>query len=506
MRGLDHAAIRLGATATLGAVVALAALPGPGTLAVSEPAQLPTCAELSSSAAPDGEISSPWEAVLDTEGAVTGHRLTLRQGDAEHRLRVGRRGFRVRTDDARLLIGQRGDQGTRLTMIDTARACRLWSRGVDHLLFPRHDRASGVVHFTAHRPDSGEYEATHVLGLESGRTEAVLDEGCLENCLPGDGPIEAAALTAARAVRPTPSFTAGGWSKDRKLSYRWQAGAVPPSWARNALKNGATDARRTAIARSPHFAYEPSGANAVSYSANLAGFCGVAAIACAGRAMPHDWGVWIRPHGTDFAWGTLRWCQKTSSSSRCFDLRRVMLHELGHIVGLNHPSTAGFTLAAADSVMQAITPSRPHAGSSRHAFGRCDVATLQELYDTPDNKTAISTCNDVATRISLSASRWSIAKGASVKLVATLTVADQRTAGQLAANPLNGRSVKLKYRPAGSDDAWKTVWMRPTYKQGRYDVTLKPGATWEFKAVFAKPATEGLRYSRSEVKKVKVTR
>jgi hypothetical protein len=504
MRGPHHARIRHVSIIALGGALALAAGSGASTLAVGEPAQLPACGELSGSAAADGRITSPWEAVLDEEGVVTGHQLTLKHAGAEHRLRTDRLGFTVLAGRDRLLIGQRREHGTRLHLIDTARACRTWSREIGRLLYPLQDEASDVVRFTAHRPDSRRYEATHVLELEGGRTEAVLDEGCLDNCLPGDGDIGEAALTAARAIKPTPNFLAGGWGQDRKLTFRWKSGAVPPSWARTPLRNGAVDATMSSSSRSPRFVYSGSGANAVSYSGTMAGFCGSAAIACAGRNMPNYWGVWIRPYGTDFSWGTLRWCQKTSAASRCFDIRRVMLHELGHIVGLTHPSSAGFTLAPSDSVMQAITPSRPSPGSSRHAFGRCDVATLQELYDTPDNKTSISTCNDVATTISLSASRWAIDKGDAVKLVATLEVADQSAYRHLAANPLNGRSVKLKYRRAGSDDAWKTVWMRATYKQGRYDVTLTPSATWEFKAVFVSPSNEGLRYSRSPIKKVKV--
>ena len=504
MPGPHHARIRHVSIIALGGALALAAGSGASTLAAGDSAQLPACGELGGSAAVDGRITSPWEAVLDKEGVVTGHQLTLEHAGAEHRLRMGRRSFTVRAGHDRLLIGQRQERGTRLHLIDTARACRTWTREVGRLLYPLQDQASDVVRFTAHEPDSRRYEATHVLELEGGRTQAVLDEPCLENCLPGDGPISEAALTAAKAVKPTPNFAAGGWGQDRALTFRWKSGAVPPSWARTPLKKGADDATRSSSSRSPRFTHSGSGANAIAYSGTMAGFCGSAAIACAGRDMPSYWGVWIRPHGTDFSWGTLRWCQKNSSSSRCFDIRRVLLHELGHIAGLTHPSSAGFTLAPGDSVMQAITPSRPRPGSSRHAFGRCDVATLQELYDTPDNKTRISTCNDVATTVSLRASAWTIARGASVKLVATLQVADKGAYRQLAANPLNGRSVKLKYRRAGSDDAWKTVWMRATYKQGRYDATLQPGATWEFKAVFASPADEGLRYSRSQVKKVKV--
>ncbi len=114
--------------------------------------------------------------------------------------------------------------------------------------------------------------------------------------------------------------------------------------------------------------------------------------------MPTFWSVWLRPHGTEFSWGFLRWCQKDSGAG-CFDIRRVVIHELGHVIGLNHPSSEGFRLEANETVMHAITPARPSPGSSRHAFGRCDVATLQELYGTPDSHTAISTCNDVATRL-----------------------------------------------------------------------------------------------------------
>ncbi|MEX1295976.1 MAG: hypothetical protein AB1Z67_07380 [Candidatus Limnocylindrales bacterium] len=491
----------------LASALAVVALPGAsahGSVA-GDPAALPGCAELEGAASESGEVTSPWEAVLDDEGAVTGHRLTLRHEGVEHRLRTGRRGFAVHVGPDRLLIGQRGAGDTRLDMIDTSRVCRLWTRRAARLLHPGPGAAAGTLRLTAHAGGSGRYLGTHVLDPESGETQAVVEEPCLENCHPNDGDISAAALSAAVAVRPTPNFGAGGWPEDERLTYRWKSGAVPPSWAKRPLKAGALDASRSSSARSPEFAYDDGAANAVAYSGTLAGFCGSAAIACAGRAMPSWWGVWIRAHGTDFSWGTLRWCQKTSSSAGCFDLRRVMLHELGHIAGLDHPSSAGFRLAAPDSVMQAITPMRPHAGASRHAFGRCDVATLQELYDTPDNKTSVSTCNDVATKVSLSASRWTVARGGSVKLVATLEVADQSAYRKLAANPLNGRSVKLKYRRAGSDDAWKTVWMRSTYRQGRYEATLTPSATWELKAVFSRPDDEGLRYSRSQSKKVKVT-
>ena len=44
-------------------------------------------------------------------------------------------------------------------------------------------------------------------------------------------------------------------------------------------------------------------------------------------------------------WGALRWCQKTGASSGCFDVRRVMLHELGHGLGLQINAGHGLNLA-----------------------------------------------------------------------------------------------------------------------------------------------------------------
>ena len=506
MRGPDHVRIRHIAAIALGSAMAVASAPSAAVVAGEDVATLPRCAGLETSSAVDQEVVSPWETELDGDGAVTGHRLTLRGDGREQRLHTGRRGFMVRVGADRLLIGERLDAGTRLDMIDTAEACRLWTRQSDRLLYPARDRAAGTISLTAHDRDSRGYEGTYVLDAATGETQVVVQATCVENCLPNDGGVGVAALQPAGAPRPTPNFAGGAWPKGKALTYHWKSDAVPPAWAWSPLQSGADDATRTSISSSPRFIYRSDGANSVAYTGSLPSFCSSAAIACARRSMPSYWGVWIRPHGTDLPWGTLRWCQKTSSASGCLDIRRVILHELGHIAGLDHPSSAGFTLSVNDSVMQGITPMRPQAGASRHAYGRCDVATLQELYDTPDNKTAISTCNDVATRVTLAASSSSVRRGSTVKLTATLNVTGNSAFRQLAGNPLNGRTVALKYRRAGSADAWSTVWMRSLYSGGRYEVAITPGATWEFKAVFPHPPSEGLRFSSSDKVRVKVTR
>ncbi len=66
------------------------------------------------------------------------------------------------------------------------------------------------------------------------------------------------------------------------------------------------------------------------------------------------------------------------------------------------------------------------------------------------------------------------------------------------------RSSRRLANGASSGDAWTTVWMKAHSTPGRYDVQLKPSTSWEFKAAFPAPADEGLRYSRSEIVKVKV--
>lgn len=505
MRGPIHVPSR----PQLGLVVAVAMLasaaPAAATGEGRDPQELPSCAEEQVRTERDGRVLRPWAVDLDEDGAVTGYSLVLGIGDQEMPLHLGRRAFSADLGPGRVLLGERDDEGTSLHLLDTRRGCRLWSRTLGRQLYlERGTPGNARLRFDAVDRGTRSFRGRLLLDPETGDSEGLIDGECIETCVPHDGDVSLAALAAPGPAQPVPSFAAGGWPVDKRLTFRWRAGGVPPAWARPPMMDAATDATSTSKARSPRFVYRSDAANAISYGGTMPAYCGINGIACAGRAMPSTWGAWIRPHGTDYAWGTLRWCQKTSSSQGCFDIRRVLLHELGHIAGLTHPSSAGFTLAATETVMHAITPARPRTGASRHSFGRCDVATLQELYDTPDNRTPISSCNDVVTRLTLDASRTVVSSGGSVKLTAQLRVDGRAAYGKLANDYLNARSVKLKYRRAGSEEAWRTAWMKPTYAYGRYQLTIAPTATWEFKAVFPRPSDEGLRYSRSAIVRVKV--
>lgn len=490
--------------AALAATLVLTSLPAGSVVGESPGESLPDCRDLPSPP-PAAEVIAPWQVVLDEAGVVTEHRLTLRRQEETVTLRVGRRGFAIPGAPGRLLVGERSSGGTTLLMLDTDHGCRLWSRSLDRLAFDASRPADGpLVRLDVHDPLTRWYEGQALLDAESGRTEAMIDGVCSTSCEPNDGTVSPADLAPAGAARPVPAFPAGGWPRDTLLPFGWQNGALPPDWARTPLLNGAADTSSTSASRSPSFVFRSGAPDTVRYTPAFPTFCRYG-IACASRDMPEVWAVWLRPHGTDFSWGTLRWCQREDSSG-CFDLRRVMIHELGHVTGLDHPSSAGFTLDAEETVMHAITPARPSPGSTRHAFGRCDIATLQELYDVPTNTTPISTCNDVATELTLSASSTAVVPGQSVRLRAELRVPGLDSLGLLGGNPLNGRSVKLKYRRAGSSDPWTTLWMAPLGTGGAYDLTIAPQATWEYQATFPAPVDEGLRFSASETLKVRLNK
>lgn len=497
-----HLRVRSRRLHCIGLAIGMIAAVLPVNAAMANVFDLPDCPAFSPADAEAGHVVEPWRVLLDEDGAVTGHRMTLRRHGREITIRGGRRAFAVDVGPSRVLLGERSEEGTSLSMLDTDRGCIIWTRDIGTLAYALDGRFTDELRMTLHEPGSRAYRGTLVLDTETGATAAMIDDECTTACAPNDGEVPPASFGPAAFARPVPPFAAGAWAKDKSLPFKWGAGDVPPDWAKGALKSGADDASRTSDARSPDFDYRSGASNAIYYTGQLPSFCG-AAIACAGRNKPASWwGVWIKPHGSDFSWGTLRWCQKSQAGS-CFDIRRVVLHELGHVAGLNHPESAGFRLQPYDTVMHSITPANSKPGGTRHAFGRCDVATLQELYDVPANTVRIATCNDVITRLSLAANRGAIDAGDSVTLRASLVIADRSAYGELADNPLNQRSVKLKYRRAGSAADWSTAWMRPG-NSGSYDLVIKPSDTWEFKATFPTPDDEGLQFSRSEVVEVRV--
>jgi len=311
-----------------------------------------------------------------------------------------------------------------------------------------------------------------------------------------------AALLAPAAVRvtahsPTPLIGWPTWNQDQVIRYRWMAGEVPPTAMQTAIKAGAIDSNESKYSRAPTFLYDPAGSSTVEYGTSV--FCGLNGLACAdGGNAPSTFRVAFREHGHRFDWGTLRWCQMLNPvTDGCYDVENIMLDELGHVLGLGHHVNYGNESDYGDSVVQTVSRARPRQYWNEHDFGRCDIATLQTRYDMTSWFAGYSTCLDLAVNLGLTASATTVSSGTQVTFSAALVVADNAGDGRLSGNPVSSRTVHLQRRVKGTT-TWTSIGQMPAGTgAGTYVLRITPAATYEWRAVFPEPATEGLRGASS---------
>ncbi len=190
---------------------------------------LPDCADVEATTPGEVEITTPWQAVLDRDGVVVEHRMTLRRRGTDITLRTGRRGFAAPVSESRVLVGERSETGTTLTMVDTARACRVWGRELDRLAYDVSiSSTAGELELEIHDPQTHWFDGLLVLDAEQGATEALIDGQCSASCYPNDGELDPAAFGPVVTARPVPAFSAGGWPRDTSLAFGWQSGEAPP--------------------------------------------------------------------------------------------------------------------------------------------------------------------------------------------------------------------------------------------------------------------------------------
>ncbi|HVL53170.1 MAG TPA: hypothetical protein VM344_02815 [Vitreimonas sp.] len=309
----------------------------------------------------------------------------------------------------------------------------------------------------------------------------------------------------ATAHSPDPLIGWPAWNQDQVVRYRWMAGEVPPSRMQTAIKAGAADSNATKGSRAATFVYDAAGTSTVEYGVDV--FCGVNGLACAdGSKAPKTFRVAFRPHGHRFDWGQLRWCQMLDEiANGCFDVENITLDELGHVLGLGHHANYADESDYGDSVVQTVSRARPKTFWDAHAYGRCDVATLQTRYDMTNWGALYSTCLDLAVTLTLSASATSIRAGTTITFTANLRVADNPGDGRLTDNPISGRVVYLQRRPVGATTWTSMGQMAAGSTAGTYTLNQSPTATYEWRAVFPKPGNEGLRARNSTVVKVSVS-
>jgi hypothetical protein len=321
-------------------------------------------------------------------------------------------------------------------------------------------------------------------------------------CIVGAVIVLLVAAAGVTAHGPDPVFS-GRWNQNQSLAFSWRSGAVPGSVYQAAIKAAAADASTTRGSQAATFGYAAGASSLIGYGVGAT--CGVNGLACFSRNAPTSFTMWMREQGHQFDWGSLRWCQAyTTWPDGCFDVENIMLDEFGHVEILDHHLNFSSEPDYGDAVVQALSRAKPKTGWNAHAFGRCDVASLQLQYDMQGWGARYSTCLNLATTLALTASPAAIAKGGTTTLTATLKVADVSSYVRLALNPVSLRSVSLQRRAAGTT-TWTTVGtMANGSGSGTYMMSLSLQARTEFRAVFAKPSSEGLQGATSPIVAVAV--
>jgi hypothetical protein len=312
------------------------------------------------------------------------------------------------------------------------------------------------------------------------------------------------AAGAASAHGPDPALSGGGFSQNEVLKFRWRAGSEPTAAIKTAIKAAAADANASRASKAATFTYDAGGASPIGYGAGAT--CGVNGIACFTRDVPDDFTMWFREQGHVFDWGTMKWCEAYDvAPSGCYSAETVALDEFGHVEGLGHHDNYASDSDYGDAVVQAYSRTKPSAGWNADAFGRCDVARLQIIYDVPLASSKYSTCLDMSTVLTITASPTLIVVGNSTTLVATLKIVDLDAYGRIGGNAVSGRTVTLQRRAVGTT-TWISVGTMPSGSSvGTYVLAQWPGGSTEYRAVFSTPSNEGINGDSSPAVRVDVS-
>jgi hypothetical protein len=308
----------------------------------------------------------------------------------------------------------------------------------------------------------------------------------------------AVATTPVAAHGPDPILGGGLFAQNKVLQYRWTSSGTPPLDMKLAIHAARDDSNASRKSKSPTFDYDTGASNVIYYGSTVP--CGTNGLACFRRDTPDWFGMWFRPNGTRFDWGTLRWCELSGSPDGCYDAENIALDEFGHVLVLDHHDNFNDDSDYKDAVVQTYSRTKPRAGYNAHSYGRCDVAALQQAYDIQTYTTLYSTCFDVPTVVTLSASATSVKAGTMVTFTSTLTSAGT---GRLSNNPMNGRTVVLQQR---TSSGWSDViTMAGTSTNGRYRTSLTARSTQDYRALFRGPSNEGVETDGSPALTVTVS-
>ena len=305
---------------------------------------------------------------------------------------------------------------------------------------------------------------------------------------------------------PNPLLGTGTrWDKDQVVGYMWHPGGVPPAWATAEIEAAAEDVSQSKNSRAATFVRVSNADSRIYYG--LVVPCSSYGIACMNRTgVPDSFqGMWFRPQGWEFDWGTLRWCQAPNQMTNgCYDVENVALDEFGHIELLGHHVNYDDERDFTDSVVQFAARNRPKEGWNQHVFGPCDVARLQLEYSRVSSADPVSSCLNLATSLSISGPS-SVGTGGLVRITGTLRIASASAARELSGDALSGRVVTLQKKALGSS-SWTTVGsLTPNATAGSYGVTITVNSTADYRLQYDSPSSEGLQNANSSALRITAT-
>jgi hypothetical protein len=309
------------------------------------------------------------------------------------------------------------------------------------------------------------------------------------------------------AAAPTPSNGTRSWAKNAVTTYRFDSSVV--AWMKPYIQDVLDVQWESATTNnSAHvdFSYSAAGAGTIK----VADSTGLAAcdtvtywLGCADGSNHSAWKIWLRKTPSH------PWCQ-VSNVTGCYDLERVLIHEVGHIGGYLGHNVADTNYL--DTVMTVAPPKKGVSGYNIHHLQRCDEATMQLLYDVKSISGPYADCfADIAgsgttgllPTLTSNGDGLGDCYGVMVPVSGRLAIKSTTSYQELSGNALAGRVVSFDRRVAGTttwttDVATTTTTTGATgnnWTEGFSGSGTGPSVTYEFRAHFAGEAGVDAGYS-----------
>jgi len=320
--------------------------------------------------------------------------------------------------------------------------------------------------------------------------------------------------TAVSVSAHAPTIGSSKYLADATILFYWaSAPAAPPSWLKTATDLAAgTDwpSSFNVHANTPRFQKDSANpVGVIEYQARANSSCdpGFVWDACTdyyNTSGTTDMnGKWKR---TVFNADSL-WCQTQGPNppwtGSCRDVRRVLMHEWGHAVGLSRrldPPVGDKHSGESESftVMRLLTPVNPNSGYATHALQECDVIRLRMLYGSNAASSPFLDCTDhipnevnsnglkTTTSVTSGAS-YGACLGTGVTVSGAFRLLATSNYGALSGNYLSNRTVHID-RKLPSTATWTekitSTTTGPTAPNWSRSFTSTVSVTYQYRAKF----------------------